>query len=183
MIRWIARLAVVAALLAVGVVVYNETKTETALSPADSERHAIDVRHHRYAELLKRCEQVVWPVRVDSELRARWPPCRLPGTYGQTVDRATADKDLDRLHQTVMMRVTESFPKTGTRSIYGPFFICESESQLRIGKARHYVLYRVERAEGWRAIAIPSDSMLLAEWSHQSRVLPDTTDPREPKGE
>ena len=102
--------------------------------------------------------------------------CRPPGS------------GLDHLHRTLMELVAESFPETATCSVHGPFFICEGESEhllplLPVGpRVKHQVLYRVEQAEGWRAVAIPSDSVLLAEWSRQIRLLPDTIDPRGPKG-
>ena len=147
---------VLVALLA-GVVGCSGTETKEAL----------------YAKRLKRCQELNLKVAVKAKEHFDGQRCNPPGS------------GMDHLHRT-LMELAESLPRSATCSVHGAFFICETEGgpllpSLPLGpKGKHQILYHAEEAKGWQAIAIPSDSALLEEWSRQIRLLPD--DPRGPKG-
>ena len=155
------------ALLAVGVVGCSETKTTES----------------SVAERLKRCEKLnveVGAKQILGDLRRGGAKSQ----FQQDLCRPAGGADpMDHLHHTLVALAT-SLPKSATCSVHGPFFVCETEesalfptfTRLTGGegrRARHYILFRAEEATGWQTAVIPSDSVLLAEWSRQIRLVPD----------
>jgi hypothetical protein len=165
-------------LLAVGVVGCSEAKPKT--------------RESIIAERLKRCEELNLKVSAKQILGDIERGVR-GSQFQQDLCRPAANDDPgDHVHQTLMM-LAASHPKSATCSVHGPFFICETEEGpfppelhglpgVKTRRARQYILYRAEEATRWQTAVIPSDSVLLAEWSRQIRFVPETVDPRGPKG-
>ena len=160
-------------MLASGVVGCSETETKS------SDERIAERQRHLYAERLKHCERLaekrdeVAGRRILAGVNKETETAQVPNRR-RCKPPAGAD-GVNHLHGVLMDMAAESYPKGGTCAVHGPFFICETDSASlfpwplsKMGpKGKHRVLYRLGEAEGWRAVAIPSNSWLLAEWSRQ----------------
>ena len=159
-------------MLAAGVVGCTETQTEDSLLATRFKRcERLAEKRDEVAgrRILAGVNKETETVQVPNRRRCK-PPA---GTDG-----------VNHPHGVLMDMAAESYPKGGICYVHGPFFICETESASLLPwplykkgpKGKHRVLYRLEEAEGWRAVAMPSDSWLLAEWSRQITI--DRQSPR-----